>query len=98
MRQKEPDFLKQTLTKFRTLLTDEKTDLDTQKLRKMQRKKFQARAASVNRQIQQEKLKFLREIKISRQLMIQENPKERPPPFKKQALNLNLGLDHYARY
>ena len=30
--------------------------------------------------------------------MIQENPKERPPPFKKQALNLNLGLDHYARY
>ncbi len=40
MRQKEPDFLKQTLTKFRTLLTDEKTDLDTQKLRKMQRKKF----------------------------------------------------------
>lgn len=49
IRQKEPDFLKLTLTKFRTLHADDKIDQDTQKLRKIQRKKFRARAASVNR-------------------------------------------------
>ena len=30
--------------------------------------------------------------------MIDENPKVRPPPFKKQKIHLNLNLDHYARY
>jgi hypothetical protein len=31
-------------------------------------------------------------------MLIDENPKEKPPPFKRQTLHLNLNLDHYARY